>query len=110
MSEPIRLPTLRSESAAAKALGISVHTLRRERQRGRISFTMIGNRVKYTNEMLAAYIEEKTCRASATDSRSATTGSTVAPIARIGADAGSTASLDRLDAHRSAQMILSRRK
>lgn len=113
MAEPIRLPRLLTERDAAKALGVSNDTLFRERRRGRIAFTLIGNRVRYTEAHLAEYIENRTqrCRANETIDRSssANTGSAGATTARYGAELGSTRKIDRHAAHHSLNLILNRR-
>jgi len=114
MAEPIRLPRLLKEREAADALGVSVDTLRRERRRNRIGFTMIGGRVRYTEGHLAHYIEDRSIepcggRDRTSASRSENTGSLGGPTAAPGAGPGSTNGLDRHAAHLSARMILSGR-
>jgi len=62
------IPKLLTEKDAAVALGISIDTLRRERKRQRIGYTVIGGRVRYTQEQLSAYIAKGSispCSASA---------------------------------------------
>lgn len=107
MAEPIRLPRLLTERDAAKALGVSNDTLFRERRRGRIAFTLIGNRVRYTEAHLAEYIENRTqrCRANETIDRSssANTGLANGPTPKCGAGAGLIPAHDKRAAHRLAQ-------
>jgi len=102
------LPRLHDERAAARKLGVSVDTLRRERQRGRIGFVRIGQRkVKYTDRHLADYLELKECPVtSVTDSRSEVIGFPSAGTVGNGAGRGSMREPVRRDAHRSAQTIL----
>ena len=114
MADLLRLPKLFRERAAAAALGISPATLRRMRSRGEIGFVMIGRRPCYTEDILAAYIASKTttpCDAAGPNDleRSGATGSACVPTAPSGAGPGSMPAPDRLAAHRSVQMILSRR-
>src|SRR4051794_19309337 len=113
MPDPVRLPRLLSEAEAAEALGVSHDTLLRERRRDRISYTLIGNRVRYTEAHLAEYIESRTkrCRVSDTSDpeKLAGSGSAGGPIPTNGAGPGSIATLDRLAAHRLASLILNRR-
>jgi excisionase family DNA binding protein len=110
---PLRLPNLYREAEAAKALGTSVDTLRRERQRGNIAYTRIGGGIRYTETHLNDYIQNRTtqrCHASATSdpSRSATGGSAVAPTPQCGAELGSTPALDKHAAHLLAQATFKR--
>jgi excisionase family DNA binding protein len=110
MPDPVRLPRLMTERIAAQQLGCSVDTLRRERQAGKIKYTMIRGRVRYTETHLASYIEAGErggCQNSGSE-KSADAGSAGDPIARFGAEHGSTELLDRRAAHLSAQMILSK--
>lgn len=103
------LPVLLEERVAARELGISVHTLRRIRQRGEIRAKKIGGRWKYRAEWIEAYIEDTDICPEKTDSRLDTSGSTVAQIPRCGAVAGSMSKQDRHDELLSARMILSKR-
>lgn len=114
MLEPVRLPRLMKEKIAAEQLGVSVDTIRRERKRGRIAYTMISGRVRYTDEHLLQYIrrqERGPCINETTidQEKSADTGSAIAPIPRLGTGRGSTPLPDRRAAYLSAQATLSRR-
>lgn len=51
------LPVLIRERDAAQRLGLSVATLQRLRRSGRIGFVQLGFQVRYTEKILAAYIE-----------------------------------------------------
>ena len=55
----IPLPSLRTEQEVAKALGVSVDTIKRERRRGSIGYTKIGGRPRYTDAQIADYIKSK---------------------------------------------------
>ncbi len=46
-----------SERDAAKAIGVSISTLRRARQAGRLRFYRIGARVLYSREHLVEFLE-----------------------------------------------------
>jgi excisionase family DNA binding protein len=111
MPEPIRLPRLLTEREAAAALGVSIDTLRRERGDGRVRHTRIRGRVRYTEAHLAEYIEAGERAACAKGpTASAATSSPAAQTAPCGAGPGLTLGLDRHAAHRSAQLILTRRE
>jgi excisionase family DNA binding protein len=107
MPEPIRLPRLLTEAEAAEALGVSYDTMLRERKGGRISYTMIGGRVRYTEAHLAEYVENRTVRCRANQASnpepSPDTGSAGGPTPTNGAEPGSIAEHDRRAAHRLAQ-------
>jgi hypothetical protein len=45
-----------SEPSAAKVLGISQMSLRRERNRGNISYYQVGRRILYTPNQIADYL------------------------------------------------------
>ena len=102
---PLRLPPLYTEEEAAKALGISIDTMRRERKAGNIGHTMIGGRPRYTEPQLIAYIDRKTvppCK----NTESATTGYLADPTQNNGAARGSISERDRHAAHLSALKTL----
>jgi excisionase family DNA binding protein len=102
-----------TEREAAARLGVSHDTLLRERRRGRISYTIIGGRVRYTEAHLAEYVETRTVKCRAKDRTdpepSPVTGSAGDPTPTNGAGPGSIATLDRLVAHHSASLILNGR-
>jgi excisionase family DNA binding protein len=113
-NQPIRLPRLLTEGEAADALGVSVDTVRRERKAGKIRHTVIGGRVRYTENHLVAYIEageRGACTASAISgsAKSEAIGSPSAQTAQLGAAPGSMSEPDRRVVHRSARMIFSKR-
>ena len=107
---PLRLPRLYSERDAAEVLGISVDTIRRERQRRKLAFTRIAGRIRYTETSLSSYIEDMTepCRKKPSSSAPTSSTSDEAPI--TGADAGTTLPLDRHAAHRLAQATFKPRR
>lgn len=49
-----------SRVEAARALGMSLTTLDRERKAGRIEFTMIGGSIRFRREALDAYVARRT--------------------------------------------------
>ena len=109
MPEPVRLPRLYTEREGASELRVSVDTLQRERKRGRIAFTRIGRRIRYTEEHLRQYIENRTeqCRVNRTSDLSSlgSSGSVDDPTQTNGAEPGSTPMHDKHAAHLLAQAI-----
>ena len=104
-------PTLRKEKEVAEMLGVSVFTLRRERQSGRIAHTMVRGRCRYTAAHIEDYLKSNEvlpCRnvQSDTKAKSPGTGFRSAPTVRCGTAPGSTLAQDKLVEHRSALMIL----
>jgi len=115
MTDPLRLPRLHKEEEAAEILDTSKATVRRERERGRIGYLRLGDRgVRYTDDHLAAYIEQRSVEPCDTESKdlssSEATGSPSGRRVPLGAEPGSTERLDRHAAHRSAQMILKKQR
>ncbi|MDJ0391479.1 hypothetical protein QMO56_25585 [Roseomonas sp. E05] len=113
MTDPVSLPRLLTEVVAAERLGISIDTLRRERRRQRIGYTLIGGRPRYTERHLADYITANEVAPCAKADRissaaSGITGSPAAPTVRSGAAPGLIPSRDRRAAHLSALTILSK--
>lgn len=53
------IPHLYTENEVAQAFRCSADTLSRERKRGRIGYTLIGERVHYTDEQIEAYLNYK---------------------------------------------------
>ena len=106
------LPQLLTEQEVAKALGCSVDTVRRERKRGKLGFTLIGGRIRHTDDQVRMYISnqrEDPCeRKRAGSEKSEVLGSANGAAAGPGAEPGSIAQQDRLAAHRSAQKILTK--
>src|SRR5690349_7480501 len=101
MAEVVPLPQLLTERQAAAKYGVSTDTLRRERRRGRIGFTKVGGRVRYTDQHLSDYLkanEVAPCQESESTSsaRSGNGGSAGARTAPSGASPGSTLPPDRL--------------
>jgi excisionase family DNA binding protein len=107
--DPIRLPRLLDEKDVAAALHCSVATVTRERRRGRLGFTRIGGRIRYTENQVQEYLEnqrEDPCLNNKTDFRSGNTGSADSAAAQTGAGHGLIRDSDRQSAHRLAQQIL----
>ena len=106
----IAFPSLLTDRQAADRLGVSIDTVRRERRRGRIGFTMIAGRPRYTERHLLDYVaagEVQPCVSSrATNTRLADTGSASAQAVRPGAAHDSISGLDRRAAQASALAIL----
>lgn len=97
------------EREAAAALGVSIHTLRRERQRGRIGFVLIASRPCYLDRHLQAYLDArdvKPCDAVTAPARLATSGFPNVPTPPSGAALGSILPADRRAAHRLALTTL----
>lgn len=110
----LRLPRLLDEGQVASALGCSTATVKRERQRGRLGFTRIGGRIRYTEDQVAEYLynqrQEPKCvnnQLTALE-KSADFGSASRAEAPTGAEHGSIRQHDRHAAHLLAQQILSK--
>lgn len=107
--EVFRLLRLLDELNVATALHCSVATVKRERQRGRLGFTRIGGRIRYTEDQIRQYLlnqsEEPSCQKTGSD-KSGNIGFPSRDEALSGVEPGSTKEPDRLGAHRLAQRIL----
>jgi len=95
MNDVVQLPKLMKEREAAKALGVSLETLRRIRKRGEIRFRLIGGRIHYTEQDLLDYIDDRSinpCQKNheTTPSKSGNFGSANDPTATHGAEPGTT--------------------
>lgn len=73
------LPKLYSEKDLAAELNVSAATLARARRAGKLPYTRIGNRVRYTAAHLTAYLEKQEACAT-----------TSSPAAASGTSAGQT--------------------
>src|SRR5690606_19294311 len=74
---------LLTEAEAAGWLGVSIFTVQRERKRGSIGFTMIGNRARYSVPDLQSYVDSKStkpCLKPASKSEPTTSPSTQIPL------------------------------
>ena len=99
---PPELPKLFSEREFAEYLGVSIHTVRRERYRGRIGHLRFGFRVYYTAEHALDYFNRNQVEPcyepnQSIPDKSATNGFRNARTAQLGAEPGSTTALDRHD-------------
>jgi hypothetical protein len=107
---PTTLPLVYSESEAAKALGLTVHTLRRIRRQGLIGFARTSpRRIIFFQRHLDEYLKSTEVTPCSNGSKTESSGSANVQIASSGAEPGSIRNLDRHDAHRLAQAILKRR-
>ena len=106
MTRTVPLPPLYLEAEAAEYLGISLATLRRERDRNNISYRKIGNRIKYTVPDLEEYIEKRrvSCKINSTLDKSENTGSPSGKDRTPGAEPGSITVHDKHAAHHLAQL------
>jgi len=59
------MPTVYNKAGAAKALGISLRTLNRYKELGKVPFRKIGERVLFTESDLNAFLDN--CAVPATD-------------------------------------------
>jgi excisionase family DNA binding protein len=108
----LSLPRLFTEEEVAEALGCARDTVRRERKRGRLGFTKLGSRIRFTEAQIAAYLENQAmdpCTTTKSGSAKSTAiGSASDQTAQPGAEPGSIRESDRRDAHHSAQRILTK--
>lgn len=74
----ITLPRLYSENELAAHLGVNPETLARERRRGRLPFTRVGHKIRYTQAHVDAYLQGNECRAT-TSSRETASGRSCGP-------------------------------
>ena len=107
----LSLPRLLTDEDVAAALGCSTQTVKRERRRGRLGYTRVGGRIRYTEAQITAYLQDRrkepSCESEKTGSaRSATIGLAGDQTAPRGAAPGSIQEHDRHNAHRLAQIIL----
>jgi len=51
------MPTVYNKKSAAKALGISLRTLNRYKEHGKVPFRQIGDRVLFTESDLVAFLD-----------------------------------------------------
>lgn len=86
------LPKLYTEEQLAQHLRVNPETLARARRAGKLPYTRIGSRVRYTAAHLAAYLETNEC------------GSTSKTVPASGTSAGQTP-MDRRAAHQLAREI-----
>lgn len=84
-----KLPSLMTEKAVADYLGLTTATVARLRRSGRLGCVMVGGRARYTEAILADYLEKNT-RCGSTQDRSADTGSAGSQDRPSGTPAGMT--------------------
>ena len=113
MNSYAALPRLLTPKMVAEQLGVSVETVHRERKRRRLGFVKVGGQIRHTDDQLHAYLRsgrEDPCAGTfgTASEKSEATGSVSGPAAQHGTAPGSMPQLDRLAAHRSAQMILTK--
>ena len=109
--EPVLLlPRRLTELEAARELGVSLDTVRRERKRGRLGCVRLGRRIFITSDQLCAYVAQQSTEPApcATLDRSVPEPSTASGSAngqtrQSFARPGSTPAPDRLGAHRLAR-------
>jgi len=73
----IDLPKLWTEDELAAYLDVTTQTLYRERKRGRLGYTMVANKPRFTAEHIHAYLRIRECPATSTNVRTAPTGGSV---------------------------------
>jgi len=112
MSEIISFPKLFAEKEAAKMLDMSLATIRRVRDSGKIAFRRLGGSIKYTKADLIEYLDNGRvpCKTSNTPDKAESTGCHSEQVQTPGAGLGSTSVHDKQGAHRLAQKIFSRPK
>lgn len=88
----VELPKLYTEAQLAAHLDVNPETLARERRAGKLTYTRVGKKVRYTAAHLAAYLEKQEC------------GSTSKKEAACGTSAG-PAQMDAQTAHQLAREI-----
>lgn len=98
------LPRLMPEVEFAQYLGVSLHTVRRERWRGNLGYLRIGARIFYTAQHAIDYFTRQqvppcNLETPTTSVKSAATGSRFEATARSGVELGSTPLPDRRAAH-----------
>jgi hypothetical protein len=107
----LQLPKLHHEKDVAIYLSVSIDTVRRERRKGLILCSWVGNRPRYTDQQILDYLDNKTattCQKNA--SKSESIGSPSVRIAQSGAQPGSTTLVDRQSVHHLAQQTFKTRK
>lgn len=57
------LPKLWTEEELADYLGVSTFTVGRERRRGNISYTLVGEKIRFTNDQIVAYLRRNEIKA-----------------------------------------------
>ncbi|WP_414717516.1 helix-turn-helix domain-containing protein [Steroidobacter sp.] len=68
------LPQLWTEKQVAEYLEVTTQTIYRERKRGRLPYTVIGKKPRFTAEHIQAYLRNRECPATSTNARIVPTG------------------------------------
>ncbi len=115
MNYVARLPKIFTLDWVADYFEVSTDTVRREVRRKRLGCTRIGGRLKFTEDQIAAYLQNQgsdPCENSNDPDRQKTSGSRSdrTAKARPGAELGLTTPLDKHAVHRSAQTIFKKPK
>lgn len=61
VSEIAALPKLYTEAELAAYLGVHPETIGRERRRGRLGYTRIGSKIRFTSAHVEAYLRDREC-------------------------------------------------
>ena len=106
------IPKLITEKEAARMLDISLATIRRVRDSGKIAFQRVSKSIRYTEADLFEYLDNGRvpCKTSNTPDKAESTGCHSEQVQTPGAGLGSTSVHDKQGAHRLAQKIFSRPK
>ena len=112
MSDIVNLPKLYTVDDVASYLDVSVDTVRREVKRGKLGYTRIGGRMRFTEDQITGYVGNQRsdpCESESKDGHKLVgAGSPNAETAVFGAEHGLTPKQDRHVVHRSAQQIFSK--
>ena len=105
MSDIVVFPKLFTEREAAEMLSISLATIRRVRDSGKIAYRRVSKGIKYTQADLSEYLDNGRvpCKTSNTKDKSESTGCQSEKVRTPGAERGSTGAHDKQSAHRLAQ-------
>jgi len=104
------IPKLITEKEAARMLDISLATIRRVRDSGKIAFQRVSKSIRYTEADLFEYLDNGRvpCKTSNTKDKSEISGCHSEKDRTPGAGHGSTSVLDKQSAHRLALKIFSK--
>lgn len=57
----VDLPKLYTEAEVAEYLGINEQTVARERKRGRLGYTLVAKKIRFTAEHIQEYLRSREC-------------------------------------------------